>query len=499
MADEVKIMGSPEWRLKNKIGFFLGPALFIIALLIPMGMPDTAHKCLAAAIWIATWWITEAIPIAATSLLPLVLIPTLGINSATATAAPYANKSVILFMGGFMIAQSIIKWNLHHRLSLLIVNAIGVSPKKIILGFMVSSAVMSMWISNTATVLALMPIGLAVVYLVADDIKRQKMDIPIAKGEFNFGIALMLGIAFAATIGGIGTPIGTPPNIIFIGALEELYPGPSVSFIKWMLFGLPIVIIFIPIAWLILITIYKPRFKEVPGGKELIRSEIKKLGPWSKGEKASMAIFALTALMWVLRPILINPYISEMIDDSTIAIAGAVLLFMVPVSWEKGEFSIDWEWASRIPWGILLLFGGGLSLAQAINVSGLAIWLGNGLENFSSLPAILIIFIVAVFTATLSEMTSNTAATAMMMPIMAALATAMGTSPIAPMLAAALSASFVYLLPVGTPPNAVVYGSGYLRVIDMIKGGIWIKIIHIAIGSLLIYYLAIPLFMSSIG
>jgi sodium-dependent dicarboxylate transporter 2/3/5 len=489
---------SEEWDLRKKIGLFLGPALFFITLATPIDMPVSAHRCLAGALWIAIWWITEAIPIAATSMLPLILIPMLGIGSAATAAAPYANKNVILFMGGFMIAEALIKWNLHRRLSLMIVNAIGVSPKRIILGFMVAAAVLSMWISNTATTMAIMPIGLAVTYLVIDEIKRQHLDIPTSRGKFNFGIAMMLGIAFGATMGGLGTPIGTPPNIVFIGTLEELHPELSISFARWIMFGLPIVAIFIPTGWFILTRVFTPRFKKIPGGKELIRSEIRKLGSWSKGEKSAISIFIFTAVMWITRPFVINPYISKLIDDSTIAILGAVLLFVVPISWEKGEFTIDWGWAVKIPWGILLLFGGGLSLAKAIDVSGLAVWLGERLVVFGTLSPLLIVFIIAIFTAFLSEITSNTATTATMMPIMTALAIAISVSPIVPMLAAALSASFVYLLPVGTPPNAVVYGSGYIRVIDMIRGGIWIKTLHLLIGSLLIYYLAIPILMGSI-
>jgi len=495
---EEKRAASREWNLRQKIGLFLGPILFFIVLLVPIDTPVIAHRCLAAAVWIGAWWITEPIPLGATALLPLIFTPLLGIDSAAAAAAPYANKNVYLFMGGFLIAQALIKWDLHRRISLLIVSTVGISPKKIILGFMTAAAILSMFISNTATTVALMPIGLAIVDLVAVEIRKQELPIPTGRGEFNFGIALMLGIAFAATIGGLGTPIGTPPNIIFIGTLEELHPELRISFVKWMTFGIPIVLIFIPTAWFILLKIFPPNFKEIPGGKDFIEREIAKLGSWTKGQKVTIVIFILTVIMWLIRPFVINPYVSELIDDSTIAIIGAVLLFVFPISWERGELALDHEWAIKIPWPILLLFGGGLSLAKAIDTSGLALYLGDQLQVIGVMPPLLVVFTISIFTAFLSEVTSNTATTAMMMPIMAALASGTGTNPIIPMLTAALSASFVYLLPVGTPPNAVIYGSGYIRVIDMIKGGMWIKILHLTIGSLLIYYMAIPLFMNAI-
>lgn len=485
----------PDFGPKERIGLFLGPALFLIAMLVPMnGIETAARYCLAAAIWMAVWWITEAVPIPATSIMPLVLFPLLGIASAQDSAAPYANSNVMLFMGGFMLAQGIVKWKLHRRLSLLIIRAIGVSPGRITFGFMLTTAVLSMWISNTATAMALLPIGLAVSRLVAREIEEQHADIPTGRGEFNFGISLMLGIAFAATIGGLGTPIGSPPNVIFIGALNEMFPETGISFVRWMMFGVPLVAVLLPIAWLVLRAMFRPGFREIPGGMDIIEGEYRELGPWTRPEKAVMAVFSITALMWMLRSAVLNPYVSTMIDDSTIAIFGALLMFVLPISWRSGTFALDWEWAREIPWGTLLLFGGGLSLASTISSTGLAQWLSSMLEVFSGVPLIVMVLIIAVFTAFLSEITSNTATAAMMMPIMAALAAAIGKSPVSLMLAAALSASFVFMLPVGTPPNAVIYGSRYLHITDMIKGGLWIKLAAIVIGSLLIYLLAIPVF-----
>ncbi len=485
------------WSLKGKIGLLLGPVLFLGILLISLDMPPAAQRCLAAAVWIAVWWITEAVPLAVTSLLPLIFIPLLGLGNAQTAAIPYANKNIILFLGGFIIAQSIVRWDLHQRLALIIVNLIGTGPRRIILGFMASSAFLSLWISNSAAAIALMPIGLSVSHLVTEEIKKQDLPIPTSRGKFNFGLALMLGIAFGATIGGLGTPIGSPPNLIFISALQEMYPEMQISFVKWMSFGIPLVVILIPVAWLVLISIFKPGFKEIPGGKQLIRKELRTLGNWSRAEISVMGVFIFTALMWITRPFLINPYISASIDDSTIAILGAVLLFVIPVSWEKGKFAMDWEWATKIPWGVLLLFGGGLALASTIESSGLAGWMGSHMEIIRSLSPLLIVLTIVIFASTLSEMTSNTATAAMMMPVMAALAVATGMSPVATMLAAAIAVSFVYLLPVGTPPNTIIYSSGYLRVIDMIRGGIWIKLVHIIIGSLLIYYFALPVFLTS--
>ena len=487
-----------DWGLKNKIGLFLGPALFLLLFFLPIsGIGEPARRCLAVASWMAVWWITEAVPIAATSLMPLVLFPLLGILDAGAAASPYANKNVMLFLGGFMLAQGIVKWNLHQRLSLLIIRAIGVSPRKIIFGFMAATAVLSLWISNTAAAVAVLPIGIAVSTLVSDEIIKQKLDIPTSPGKFNFGISIVLGIAFAATIGGLGTPIGSPPNLIFIGALEDAFPEISIGFLQWIIFGIPMVVVLLPLAWIILCLTFKPGFSEIPGGRKLINDEYLKLGPWTRAEKSVMAIFTLTAFLWIVRTSLINKFL-PMVDDSTIAVFGAMLLFIVPVSWEKGHFALDWQWAVKIPWGVLLLFGGGLSLAAAISGTGLAGWLSGILAVFSGLPVLLIVLIIAVFTSLFSEVTSNTAMAAMMMPVMAALASATGQSPVALMLSAAISVSFVFLLPVGTPPNAVVYGSGYLRIVDMIKGGVWIKLASIVIGTLLIYFLALPVFLGGI-
>jgi sodium-dependent dicarboxylate transporter 2/3/5 len=492
MRDEKETKGVEEWGLRKKIGFAVGPALFLLVLALHTGMPHQAQLCLAEALWIITWWITEAVPIWVTSLLPLVVTPMLGIEKPAAAAAPYADTNVILFMGGFMIAMGIVKWNLHRRLSLLIVNLVGVGPKRIILGFMVAVGVLSMWISNTAAAMAVMPIGLAVTSFVSDNIEKAGLDIPTETGRFNFGIALMLGIAYGASIGGLATPIGTPPNIIFIANLEQLYPGTEISFARWMMFGVPMIAIFIPVTWLIITAIYPPRFKEIPGGREFIKTELEKLGPWTGPEKAVMVIFGLTAFMWIIRGFILNKYFPFM-DDSTIAIIGALLMFVVPISWKKGVFALDWEWAVKIPWGILLLFGGGLSLAHAIDVSGLSLWLSEILAVFGGVPHIVLILLVATFTTLLSEVTSNTATAAMLMPIMAALGAAIGVNPIAIMLAAALAASFAYMLPVATPPNAIVYGSGYLRVTDMLKAGVPVDFSQVLMGTLLIYFLAIPI------
>jgi len=308
----------------------------------------------------------------------------------------------------------------------------------------------------------------------------------------------MLGIAFAASIGGLGTPIGSPPNLIFIGTLQQLYPDIEVSFVNWMIFGVPMVFVFIPVVWLVLVTVFKPGFKEIPGGKELMRAELNKLGPWSRGEKAVLWVFASVALMWILRPFVINPFVSELIHDSTIAIIGAVLLFVIPISWEKGTFAMDWGNAAKIPWDVLLLFGGGLSLAQVINSSGLASWLGDQMIIVQNLSPFLIVLVIGIFASFLSEVTSNTATAAMLMPIMAALAAAIGMSPIATMLAAAISVSIVFMLPVGTPPNAVVYSSGYLNVTSMIRGGILSKIILLPLAAIAVYFLALPLISSFI-
>jgi len=462
--------------------------------------------CLAVAALMTCWWIGETIPLSATSLLPIILFPLLGIANAANSCSPYADKVIFLFMGGFFIGEAMVRWNLHERIAMRITKIVGVSPKRIILGFMLATAFLSMWISNTATTVMMMPMALAIIL---HSVKvGQKMinegrlsGVDFSKGNYKFGTCLMLCIAYAASCGGIGTLIGTPPNIVFAGALRILFPNaPTVDFFSWIMIGMPVAWVMVFLIWFVMTNfIYPPEIKEVPGGIELINEQIKKMGPMNRGEKAVAIVLITAAICWIFRSTktigtftipglnMIFPWI----DDSTIAIAAAIALFLWPVNLKKGEFVLNWEWANKIPWGILLLFGGGLALATGVHSTGLDRWIGYQLIGLKNVPVLLIILSVVTLGVWLSEMTSNTATTTTLMPILAAVALAIGQDPRLLMIPAAIACSCAFLLPVATPPNAIVFGTGYIKLPQMIKAGITFEIVGMFIVTLLSY-----LFMS---
>lgn len=488
------------YQPRSAVGLFLGPLLFAVLLFIPTpsGMSPEARKMAALALLMATWWVTEAIPIPATSLIPIALYPLLRISDAKTAAAPYANPLIFLFMGGFFIALAMQRWNLHRRIALLIVARIGLTPKRLILGFMVATAFLSMWISNTATTVMMMPIGLAVIM----NVQRLLRERGMSKDRFNFGTALMLGIAYSASIGGIGTLIGTPPNLILAGIVSEMY-GRTIDFVTWMKIGVPLVCVVLPLAWLYLTRLAFPvQLKGIPGGEEAIREELKSMGRMSRGELTVLIVFIGAALAWIFRSekslFGITIYGLETlfprIDDSTIAVGAALLLFLLPVGWHKPRFALDWEWAVKIPWGALILFGGGLSLSKGFQISGLDAWIGTRVAGLQGFNPVLITLIIVASTALLTELTSNTATTAMLLPILGTAAVGMGQNPLLLMIPAGIAASMAFMLPVATPPNAVVYGSGYVRIPDMARAGIGMNLIGIVMLTILTYILAMPVF-----
>ncbi|AGL00477.1 SLC13 family permease [Desulfoscipio gibsoniae] len=480
-----------SYNLAKKVGLFLGPGLFLLVLLMPTpaDMTPVAKSVLASTAWIATWWITEAIPIPATSLLPIVLFPLLGAQDVKTTTSSYGDNTVFLFMGGFLIAAAMERWNLHRRIALNIIKLVGTGPKTIILGFMVATAFLSMWISNTATAMMMMPIGLAVILQVALLLKEQGSDIDTSVGKFNFGTALMLGIAYAASIGGVATIIGTPPNGIFVGVVKEMW-GQDISFASWLAYGIPLAVVTLIFAWWYLTSVaYPVKIKELPGGMRVINDEIQKLGPISKAETQVAAVFVLVALLWISSSFVLKDFI-PMINDATISILGALLLFLLPVNLAKGQFVLDWESALKIPWGILLLFGGGISLAGGFKSSGLAEWIATRLVGLEGAPMLVIVLAVTAMTIFLTEVTSNTATATMLMPVMASMGVAMGIHPYVLMITAAIACSYAFMLPVATPPNAVVFGTGYVTIPQMVRAGFWLNIFGIlAITALTIYYL----------
>jgi sodium-dependent dicarboxylate transporter 2/3/5 len=497
--------GEPRGYTKRQMfGLFLGPALFLLMLLLPtpVGMGPLAQKMAAIALLMATWWMCESIPIPATSLIPIALFPLMGIMKTQAATAPYANELIFLFMGGFIIALSMQRWNLHRRIAMNIVKTVGFSPGRLIFGFMAATAALSAFVSNTATTVMMMPIGLAIIAHVIEEGKKEGLDktIDFSQGKFNFGLNLMLGIAYASSIGGIATLIGTPPNTVLAGYLQKTY-GYEITFAGWMKVGVPLVVIFLPLCWLWLTKIVNPmKLKKVPGGRELIDRELKEMGSMGAGERWTALIFALTAFAWIFRTklnfIFIEP---KLITDAAIAMIGALILFLIPIDLKKNVFVMDWHWASKMPWGVLVLFGGGLAMAAGFETTKLAEWIGSQVGLLANAPIFILIVAVTTLIIFLTELTSNTATAAMVMPILSAVAIGLGQNPLLLVVPAAIAASAAFMLPVATPPNAIVFGSGYVSIPQMAKSGLGLNLIGIVLVVLLTYLLVIPVFGVVVG
>lgn len=464
----------------KNIGLVGGPLAFL-SIFFGVSSDQLSTEALAimaSTAWVAVWWISEAIPIAATALLPIVLFPlTGGLEIATTTTA-YSHPLIYLFLGGLILAIAIERWNLHRRIALTIVRAIGHSSSRIILGFMTATAFLSMWISNTATTLLMMPIGLAVIH--------HRMDNTNHEGK-KFGKALMLGIAYSASIGGMATLIGTPPNLVFSGVVKQLYQT-EINFVDWMLFALPITLLLLGICWKYLTTIAF-RFSSGPevAAEAEIDQQINKLGVMQPEEKRVAIIFFAMAFCWITRTWLINPLL-PVLNDTIIAVAGALMLFIIPAESSGGRL-LQWEDLQRLPWGILLVFGAGFAIAAGFRDSGLAQWFGLQLQALKGLPFIIMVLAVVAMINFLTEVTSNVSTATIMLPILAALAEAINVHPYNLMVAACLAASCAFMLPVATPPNAIVFGSGQLQIRDMVRAGLRMNIITIVILTVAVYYL----------
>ncbi len=468
----------------KRVGLLGGIALFLLLLLLPgpSGLSPEGWRAAAVVVLMAVWWMTEAIPIPATALLPLALFPTLGVLDMPNAAGPYANELIFLFMGGFVIALAMERWGLHRRIALGIMALVGTSPRRMVLGFMLATGFLSMWISNTATATLMLPIAMAV----AEVFRPKELD-PTLR-PFNFGIALMLGIAYGASIGGVATLIGTPPNAVLAAAAEELLDT-RIGFLEWMAVGLPVAAVLLPLAWLLLVYAIFPPGEVSGDAGEVIREERSELGRMGRGEKMVAMIFVLAAFSWVMRDpktlgALTVPGIATFapeVRDSTIAMIAAVVLFLLPVNWRRGEFVMDWHTARKMPWGVLVLFGGGLSLARAMDQTGLAAWIGGGVGGLGELPDYVVLALVATLFVFLTELTSNVATATMAMPVMAGVAAGLGSPALTLMATAALSSSMAFMLPVATPPNAIVFGSDYLTIPRMAKSGFWMNLIAIAL------------------
>lgn len=458
------------------VALLAGPTLFAFLWLLPRPetMEPAAWRTATVAAWMAIWWITEAIPIAATALLPLALFPLLGVQPIEDAAAPYANPVIFLFMGGFIMAGALQRWGLHRRIALSIVHALGTRPANVIAGFMIASAALSMWVSNTATAVMMLPIGLSVVGLLGES-KDGPSGAEEDPGEHNFRIGMMLGIAYGCSIGGMGTLIGTPPNALLAGFMAESY-GRRIGFGEWMLVGVPLVVVTLPIVWVLLTRwIFPVGREEIRGGSALIASQRRALGSLSTPERNLSILLPLVAGAWVFQPLLGRAVPG--ISDTGIAIVGALLLFVIPSGAGDGGFLLDWDTAARLPWDVLILFGGGLSLAGAISRTGLADWIGGSLgalQGWSPIAVMTAVTLVVIF---LTELTSNTATAAAFLPVVGSVAVGLGTDPILLTVPAALAASCAFMLPVATPPNAIVYGTGFVRIPEMARAGLALNLL----------------------
>lgn len=491
-------------NVAQRIGFFLGPLLFVGALLYPVviGMPEGMDwpmvSVLAIAILMAVWWMTEAIPIPVTALIPIALFPALGVMRSQDATAPYANHLIYLFIGGFFMAAAMEKWNLHRRVALYTIRFVGISPGRVVLGFMVATAFLSMWVSNTATAMMMVPVGIAVAKQVIEVMQKEGKEVDMS--NFRFGASLMLGIAYAASIGGVATLIGTPPNTVLAGVVAQEY-GQTITFAGWMALGLPLSMVFLLITWVVLTKIMlRPEIDVLPGGKELIDREIASLGPMTSQEATVLRVFGVVAFLWIFRGFFddilsffaitdtVLNTVQGTIADATISIGGALVMFCIPVDFSKREFLLDWETAVKIPWGVVVLFGGGLSLAAGVGRVGLADWMTGQLANLGGLEMMLLVGIIVAFAIFLTEVTSNTATATLLIPLMGALAITIGLHPYALMIAAGVATSYAFMLPVATPPNAVVFGSGQITIAQMARVGIVLNLIGVVLITLAVLY-----------
>lgn len=473
----------------------------VVYLVLPADLAHPAKVTAAVAVVMGVWWMTEAIPIPATALLPLVVFPILVDDvDVSDVGAYYGSDIIFLFMGGFLIALAMQRWNLHRRIALLTVRAMGTSATRVIAGFMLATAFLSMWVSNTATAVMMVPIGVSVLLIAgtvarppedADDADAGTADVKDQVKQSNFGTALMLGIAYAASIGSLATIIGTPPNTLLVGYLQDEHDI-AIGFGQWMLMGLPVAAVLLVITWLLLTKmIFKPEVDELAGGRKLFDDELAKLGTLSSGERRVAVIFALAALSWITLPLIWD---DPPISDAGIAIAAGLLLFILPAGTKLGVRLLDWATAVQLPWGVLLLFGGGLALSSQFSSSGLTEWIGTQAESLRGLAILLLVALITTGVIFLTELTSNTATAATFLPVIGGVAMGIGQDPLLLTIPVALAATCAFMLPVATPPNAIVFGTGYVNIGSMVKGGIWLNMIAIVIISVASTTLAVWVF-----
>lgn len=507
-ADHEQGPGRPYARaaeIAHWTGLALGPLLGVMAYLITAaapGLTTDARRVIALAVLMATWWLTEALPVSVTALLPVALLPLMGVANVKQACAPYADDILFLFMGGFILGEAIRASGLHRRAALMTILAVGATPGRMVGGMMLATAVISMWVSNTATTIMMLPIGVSIVSLVEARSRQASGSGAISDwtpaAVSHFGIALVLGIAYAASIAGMATPVGTPPNLIMLNFAENSL-GRGIGFREWMMIGLPLVTILLPIAWLVLTRVLHPvRAREVPGGREFIREELHRLGRLSRAEWVTLGVFVCTAAAWIGREPLARAAglvrtrpdgRSElMLTDAGIAIIAAIVLFLIPIRLRPREAVVKWREAERLPWGILLLFGGGLSLAKAMETTGVDKYLGSLFGGLEGMPLLLMLLVLVASVTIIGELASNAAVVTALMPVLAAAAPAMGMAPIPLMLAATLGSSCGYMLPVATPPNALAFSTGRVTQPQMIRAGALLDVIGIVMVSIAVYF-----------
>jgi len=467
-------------HLGTRIGRWLGPLLAILWFATAgAAIPHDARVVLALAIWMAVWWMTEAVPLSVTALLPLVVLPPFsGLTFAT-LASPYASGILFMFMGGFMLGLALQRWGLHRRIALSVLTLAGSGQRQLLGGFMLVTALLSMWMSNTATAMIVMPIGLSVIQACYDPSQADSRGTQPASG---FGAAIVLGIAYAASIGGMGTPIGTPPNLIMSGYLREHY-GMDISMFEWMRVTMPVLLLLLPAtwAWLCFVSFRLSGSAASSTNRNMLRARLAELGPVTPAERRVGALFVLIASSWILRPQIAAWTGLKGLDDAVIALTGALLLFLVPSGRQRHERLLDWHTAQQLPWEILLLFGGGLSLAAAIAASGADAPLTAMLSGFETVPVVVVILMLAVLVVFSGELTSNTAAATALMPVLGALCAARGLDVLPVFMVATLASSCGFMLPVATPPNAIAFGTGFVPMRQMMHAGLAVNLIGIAV------------------
>ena len=498
----------------RRIGLYAGPLLAVVCyyFLPPhystgpgewVEFTRAGRATLAMMVWMAAWWLTEAVDIEVTALLPIVAFPLLGVAPLSKVLPPYSADVIFLFMGGFIIGLAIERWGLDRRIAFFTLRLVGARPGAIVGGFMVVTAFLSMWVSNTACAAMMVPIALSVIDLVLRSRTgsglKESGGIPQDRiPERNFATGLLLCVAYAASIGGIATIIGSPPNGIAVRYVQQTFQK-EVSFFDWLLIGGPFTLLFLPIAWwMVTRVLFRSDMGEIEGGRQHFDDEYRKLGPLSRGEKTVLAVFSVTALLWIFSPLLKGVMIAGVkplasLSDAVIAMLAAMALFLIPVDRARGVRAMDWDTAAKLPWGVLMLFGGGLTLAASVEANGVSEFIGNATRGMAGLHPLLLVLAITTITVFLSELTSNTAQVATMVPVLAAMAPVLGINPYVLIIACTLGASSAYMMPVGTPPNAIVFGTGLVRMPQMMKAGIWLNLAGILVIVALCWLIIAPL------